>query len=202
MSADPDCRPSCTRPKRSLRLRRHVRRRRYRVDVERAVSPEGRALGISAWATPKRSTRCWPRDSRARSTRATWGSPPRKSRRATASRGPNRTHSPRRASVARSRHCATGRFAAEIVPVLVPQKKGEPQRVDVDEYPRAGHDGRKARGAEAGVQERRLGHGRERIGHQRRRGGARRDVGREGARSSAPVRSRASCRTRRRASIR
>jgi acetyl-CoA C-acetyltransferase len=31
-----------------------------------------------------------------------------------------------------------GTFAAEIVPVLVPRKKGEPQRVDVDEYPRAG----------------------------------------------------------------
>jgi acetyl-CoA C-acetyltransferase len=29
-------------------------------------------------------------------------------------------------------------FAAEIVPVQVLQKKGEPQRVDVDEYPRAG----------------------------------------------------------------
>jgi acetyl-CoA C-acetyltransferase len=31
-----------------------------------------------------------------------------------------------------------GTFTAEIVPVLVPQKKGEPQHVDVDEYPRAG----------------------------------------------------------------
>jgi acetyl-CoA C-acetyltransferase len=31
-----------------------------------------------------------------------------------------------------------GTFTAEIVPVLVPQKKGEPQRIDVDEYPRAG----------------------------------------------------------------
>jgi acetyl-CoA C-acetyltransferase len=31
-----------------------------------------------------------------------------------------------------------GTFAAEIVPVPVPQKKGEPQRVEVDEYPRAG----------------------------------------------------------------
>jgi acetyl-CoA C-acetyltransferase len=31
-----------------------------------------------------------------------------------------------------------GTFAAEIVPVPVPQRKGEPQRVDVDEYPRAG----------------------------------------------------------------
>ncbi len=31
-----------------------------------------------------------------------------------------------------------GRFAAEIVPVDVPQKKGPPQRVDTDEYPRPG----------------------------------------------------------------
>ena len=31
-----------------------------------------------------------------------------------------------------------GTFAAEIVPVPVPQKKGEAQRVEVDEYPRAG----------------------------------------------------------------
>lgn len=30
-----------------------------------------------------------------------------------------------------------GRFAAEIVPVEVPQKKGDPRRVDTDEYPRA-----------------------------------------------------------------
>ncbi len=29
-----------------------------------------------------------------------------------------------------------GRFAAEIVPVEVPQKKGDPRRVDTDEYPR------------------------------------------------------------------
>ena len=31
-----------------------------------------------------------------------------------------------------------GRFKAEIVPVSVPQKKGDPVRVDTDEYPRAG----------------------------------------------------------------
>jgi acetyl-CoA C-acetyltransferase len=31
-----------------------------------------------------------------------------------------------------------GAFTAEIVPVLVPQKKGKPLRVEVDEYPRAG----------------------------------------------------------------
>ena len=30
-----------------------------------------------------------------------------------------------------------GRFATEIVPVDVPQKKGDPRRVDTDEYPRA-----------------------------------------------------------------
>jgi acetyl-CoA C-acetyltransferase len=30
-----------------------------------------------------------------------------------------------------------GRFAAEIVPVDVPQKKGDPRRMDTDEYPRA-----------------------------------------------------------------
>jgi acetyl-CoA C-acetyltransferase len=30
-----------------------------------------------------------------------------------------------------------GRFTAEIVPVEVPQKKGDPRRVDTDEYPRA-----------------------------------------------------------------
>ncbi len=32
---------------------------------------------------------------------------------------------------------ANGRFAAEIVPVMVPQKKGDPVRVDRDEHPRA-----------------------------------------------------------------
>jgi acetyl-CoA C-acetyltransferase len=31
-----------------------------------------------------------------------------------------------------------GSFKAEIVPVVVPQRKGEPVRVDVDEYPRPG----------------------------------------------------------------
>jgi acetyl-CoA C-acetyltransferase len=33
---------------------------------------------------------------------------------------------------------AEGRFKAEIVPVAVPQRKGEPALVDTDEYPRAG----------------------------------------------------------------
>lgn len=33
---------------------------------------------------------------------------------------------------------AAGRFSEEIVPVMVPQKKGEPAAVNVDEYPRTG----------------------------------------------------------------
>jgi len=33
---------------------------------------------------------------------------------------------------------AAGRFKAEIVPVSIPQKKGEPVRMETDEYPRAG----------------------------------------------------------------
>ena len=33
---------------------------------------------------------------------------------------------------------AAGRFKAEIVPVAIPQKKGEPVRMETDEYPRAG----------------------------------------------------------------
>ncbi|MGE5244390.1 MAG: acetyl-CoA C-acetyltransferase [Betaproteobacteria bacterium] len=37
-----------------------------------------------------------------------------------------------------ARAIADGSFAAEIVPVMVPQKKGEPVRFDTDEYPRAG----------------------------------------------------------------
>ncbi len=36
------------------------------------------------------------------------------------------------------RAIASGAFAAEIVPVVLPQKKGDPQRIDTDEYPRKG----------------------------------------------------------------
>jgi len=42
--------------------------------------------------------------------------------------------SQRRAAIA----IRSGSFAAEIVPITVPKRKGEPQRVDTDEYPRAG----------------------------------------------------------------
>src|SRR4029077_8510411 len=36
------------------------------------------------------------------------------------------------------RAIAEGRFRDEIVPVEIPQRKGDPLRVDTDEYPRAG----------------------------------------------------------------
>ena len=38
----------------------------------------------------------------------------------------------------RRRRSQDGSFKAEIVPVEVPQRKGDPLRVDTDEYPRAG----------------------------------------------------------------
>ena len=95
-----------------------------------------------------------------------------------------------------------GSFAAEIVAVAVPQKKGDPRRVDDGRISARGHDGREAVGAAARVQEGRIGHGRQRVGHQRRRRGARRRVGASARRPPACRRSRASCRTRRPASIR
>ena len=72
---------------------------------------------------------------------------------ATTCRARIRTRSPPRASSAPSRAIGEGRFKDEIVPVPVPQRKGDPVVVDTDEYPRAGHDRGEARGAEAGVQE-------------------------------------------------
>ena len=118
-------------------------------------------------------------------------------------RAPIRTRSPPRASGAPARAIA-GRALRrrDRRRSTMPQKKGDPLRVDTDEYPRAGHDRREAGGAEAGVQEGRHGHGRQRVGHQRRRRGAGRHHRREGAARSARRRSRGSCRTRRPASIR
>ena len=77
--------------------------------------------------------------------------------------------SPPRARRGPARAIADGRFKDEIVPVPVPQRKGDPVVFDTDEYPRAGHDRREARRAEAGVQEGRHGDRRQRVGHQRRR---------------------------------
>ena len=101
----------------------------------------------------------------------------------------------------RARRSQTARFKAEIVPVEIPQKKGEPIAFDDRRIPARRDDRREARGAEAGVQEGRHGHGRQRLGHQRRRRGARRRDGREGAADRRPRRWRGSWRTRRPASI-
>ena len=63
---------------------------------------------------------------------------------------------------------ADGRFADEIVPVEIPQKKGAPMRVERDEYPRAGTTVEKLAAPEGGVPEGRYGHRGQRLGYQRR----------------------------------
>ena len=116
--------------------------------------------------------------------------------RATTSRAPTRTRSPPRASAARARPCTSGAFTAEIVPVDGAAEEGRPGARRHRRVSAAGHDGREAGGAEAGVQEGRHGHGRQRVGHQRRRRRARRRRRRDRrASSSARRRWRASCRT-------
>ena len=62
-----------------------------------------------------------------------------------------------------------GRLADEIVPVQVPQRKGDPLLVDTDEGVRPGHHGRVARRPEAGLRQERHHHGRERLADLRRR---------------------------------
>ena len=48
-----------------------------------------------------------------------------------------------------------GRFDGQLVPVAIPQRKGEPLVVARDEHPRAGHDCGRAREAQAGLPGRR-----------------------------------------------
>ena len=122
----------------SRRLRRHDRRRRHRVDVERAVSAEGRALGLSDG--PRRGDRLDARrGADLRDQRLPHGDHRRGDRhplRRLARRSGRvcgREPAPRRATRSQD-----GRFKAEIVPVDVPQRKGAPLRVDTDEYPRPG----------------------------------------------------------------
>ena len=62
---------------------------------------------------------------------------PRTSPSSAASPARSRTRSRCAASSGRSRPSTAGRFADEIVPVVVPQAKGEPIVVDRDEHPRA-----------------------------------------------------------------
>ena len=90
-----------------------------------------------------------------------------------ASRAPTRTRSPPRASAAPSRRSRAAASRTRSSPVEIPQKKGESDAVRHRRISARGHDRREAGGAEAGVQEGRHGHGRQRLGHQRRRGRAR-----------------------------
>ncbi len=73
-----------------------------------------------------------------------------------------------------------GRLAEEIVPVQVPQRKGDPLLFDTDEGVRPGHHGRVPRRAEARLQKGRHHHRRQRVADLRRWRGRRGDVGRQG----------------------
>ncbi len=64
---------------------------------------------------------------------------------------------------------ASGRLAREIVPVAVPQRKGDPLIVDTDEHPRVTSLEALGQAADA-VQDRRNGDGRQCVGRQRRGG--------------------------------
>ena len=70
-----------------------------------------------------------------------------------------------------------GRFKAEIVPVAIPQKKGDPILFATDESPRRDTTVEKLATLQAGLPEGRHGDGRQRPLGQRRRLGAGRDVG-------------------------
>ena len=74
-----------------------------------------------------------------------------------------------------------GRFRDEIVPVTVPQRKGEPIVVDTDEHPRPGTTRRDAGAAQGRQRPRPQRHRRQRLRRQRRRRGARRRLGGGGA---------------------
>ncbi len=62
-----------------------------------------------------------------------------------------------------------GRFADEITPMLIPQRKGDPVAFAVDEQPRAGTTAESLAKLKPGVQERRQRHRRQRVQPQRRR---------------------------------
>ena len=79
-----------------------------------------------------------------------------------------------------------GRFVDEIVPVSVPQRKGEPLLVDTDEGVRPGTDHRVARVVEACVRQARNRYGRQRQPDLRRRRGRGGRVQGRARRSSVP----------------
>ena len=112
-----------------MRLHRRGRRGRHRVDVERAVRAEGRALGLSHG--PRRDRRH--DDSRRpdrRDAPVSHGHDGRRSRgQIQRSRARTRTRLRPRASARAAAAIARGAFTDEIVAVPIPQKKGEPRVV-------------------------------------------------------------------------
>ena len=132
------------------RRRRRVHRRRRRIDDPRAVRPAqgrvGRTTAARAsWPTRPSaggsSTRAWP----SATTRTRWARPPRTSPSGGAS---SRERQDAFALESQQRAVAAieaGRFADQIVPIAVPQRKGEPLVVDRDEHPRADTTARGAR---------------------------------------------------------
>ena len=97
---------------------------------------------------------------------------------------------PRKAAAAQ----ASGAFKDEILPVSIPQKKGDAARLRQGRVGARRHHRRDAARAQAGVQEGRHGDGRQRAAGERRRRGAGRDERRARARRSASSRWRASSR--------
>ena len=73
-----------------------------------------------------------------------------------------------------------GRLAEEIVPVQVPQRKGDPLLVDVDEGVRPGTTAESLGALQAGLRQERHHHRRQRLADLRRRRGGHRDVGGQG----------------------
>ena len=97
---------------------------------------------------------------------------------------------------------AAGKFNAEILPVTIPQKKGDPIVFNKDESVRGDTTAEVLRAPQARLQERRLGHRRQRAAGERRRRGARRDGRRQDDVAQRRSRSPASSRRRRAASRR
>ena len=119
------------RPRDRGRRRRRVHRRRRRVDDPRAVRPAQARGGLGSrqprdWSTRPSagvsSTRAWP----SCTTRTRWARPPRTSPSGGASRASARTRSRSSSQQRAVAAIEAGRFDDQIVPITVPQRKGEP----------------------------------------------------------------------------
>ena len=127
------------RPDDRGRRRRGRRRRRHGVDDQRALPAAGRACRLPHGQQRGRSTRSSTTVCGARSTRCTWAPAPR----TTSARSAASPARPQDELAAKSHERAAaaqkeGRFADEITPVSIPQRKGDPVVVETDEGVRPG----------------------------------------------------------------